>query len=67
MGFVSEGFVFFLVCVMFEMPVRHPNEGVKELVQQGSGLEVELCGDGTRAWRPPKDMGVEQIWAIFRH
>lgn len=56
----------FLSCVTFEMPIRHPYEGIKELVQQVSGLEAEMCGDGMRAWRPPEAMGIEQIWAIFR-
>ena len=49
------------------MAVRQPYEGVKKLlVHHVSGLEVEMCGDGTRAWRPTKGMGIEQIWAIFR-
>ena len=60
-------FLLFLNCITFEMPVRHyPYGGGKELVQQESGLEVKMCGDGMRAWRPPREVGLEQIWAIVR-
>ena len=31
-----------------------------------SGLEGEVYGDDIRAWRPLREVVIEQMWAIFR-
>ena len=50
-----------------EMPLRHyPYGASKVLVQQESGLEGEVYGDDIRAWRPLREVVIEQMWAIFR-